>query len=187
MVAIEVERRLFTVDEYHRLIETGIFHEDERIELINGELVRMAPIGHEHAGQVKRLNRTLSRTFGDRVIVSVQDPVTLPDFAEPQPDIVLLRPRDDDYSRSNPTAADVLLLIEVADSSLAYDQQVKGLMYAQAGIADYWILNLVDSQLLVYRELSPTGYASVQTLSRGDSVTLLAFPELTVQVSDLLI
>ena len=186
-MAVEVERRLFTVDEYHQLIKTGIFHEDERIELINGELVRMAPIGHSHSGQVKRLNRTWGRTLGDRAIVSVQDPVTLPDFAEPEPDIMLLRPRDDDYSRANPTVADVLLIIEVADSSLAYDQQVKGLVYAQAGIPDYWIVNLVGEQLLVYREPTPTGYASVQTLNRGDSVTLLAFPDLTVNVSDILI
>ena len=124
------------------------------------------------------MNRTFGKSLGDSVIVSVQNPVTLPDFAEPQPDIMLLRPRDDDYSRSNPTAADVLLIIEVADSSLAYDQHVKGLTYAQAAIQDYWIINLVDSTLLVYREPTPTGYASVQTLGRGDSVTLLAFPDL---------
>ena len=186
-MAVEIERRLFTVDEYHRLIDTGIFHEDERIELINGELVRMAPIGHTHGGQVKRLNRTWGRLLGDRAIVSVQDPVTLPDFAEPQPDIMLLRPREDDYARSNPTAGDVLLIVEVADSSLVYDQQVKGLMFAQAGIADYWIVNLTAGQLLVYREPTPTGYGSVQTLGKGDTVTPLAFPDLTIQVSDLLI
>jgi Uma2 family endonuclease len=186
-MAVEVERRLFTVDEYHQMIETGIFHEDERIELINGELIRMVPVGHSHSGQVNRLNRTLGKALNDRVIVSVQNPVALPDFAEPQPDIMLLRPRDDDYSRSNPTAADVLLIIEVADSSFAYYQHVKGLMYAEAGIQDYWIVNLLDGQLLVYRQPTPTGYTLVQTLARGDSVTLLAFPDVTIQVSELLI
>ena len=186
-MAVEVERRLFTVDEYHQMIETGIFHEDERIELINGELVRMVPIGHSHSGQVNRLNRTFGRALNQSVLLSVQNPVTLPDFSEPQPDIMLLRPRDDDYSRSNPTAADVFLIIEVADSSLAYDQQVKGLTYAQASIQDYWIVDLVDGTLLVHRQPTPAGYTSVQTLSRGDSVTPLAFPELTLQVADLLI
>ena len=186
-MAVEVERRLLTVDDFNRMIEVGIFGEDERIELINGELIRMAPIEHGHGGQVKRSVRIFSRLVGERALLSVQDPVEMPDLAEPQPDVMLLRPRDDDYSRANPTAADVLLIIEVADTSLAYDQQVKGLIYAQAGVADYWIVNLVDGQLLVYREPTPTGYASVQTLGRGDSVTLLAFPDLTVNVSDILI
>jgi Uma2 family endonuclease len=186
-MAVEVERRLLTVEEFNQIIETGIFHEDERIELINGELIRMAPIGHSHGGQVKRSVRILSGSIGDRALLSVQDPVELPDLSEPQPDVMLLRPRDDDYSRSNPTATDVLLLIEVADTSLTYDRDVKGPMYAEAGIMDYWLLNIVDGQLLVFREPTPTGYASVQALGRGDSVTPLAFPDLTIQVSDLLI
>lgn len=186
-MAIEAERRLLTVDDFNRMIEACIFGEDERIELINGELIRMAPIGHGHGGQVKRSVRILSRLVGERALMSVQDPVEMPDLAEPQPDVALLRPRSDDYSHSNPTAADVLLLIEVADSSLEFDRQTKALMYAQAGIADYWIVNLVDEQLIVLREPTPDGYASVQTLGRDDSVTLLAFPDLTVAISDILI
>jgi Uma2 family endonuclease len=186
-VAVGVERRQITVDEFNHLIETGFFGPEERVELINGELITMAPIGHEHAGQVKRSVRVLGGLTGERALLSVQDPIELQFWGEPQPDVILLRPRADDYSRANPTAADVLLLIEVADSSLAHDRDVKGLMYAQAGIADYWIVNLVDEHLLIFREPTPTGYASVQTLTRGDSVTLQAFPDLTISVSDILI
>ena len=125
-MAVEVERRLLTVEDFNRMIEVGIFGEEERIELINGELIRMAPIGDGHGGQVNRLNRTLGKSVGDLALMSVQNPVELPNWGKPQPDIMVLRPRADDYSRSTPSAADVLLLIEVTDTSLVHDRDVKG-------------------------------------------------------------
>jgi Uma2 family endonuclease len=186
-VAIEAERRLITVDEFEHLIETGFFGPEERVELVNGEMITMPPIGDGHAGQVNRLIRVLGRQFASVGLLSVQNHIVLPVFGRPQPDVVVLRPRSDDYSRRGPRASDVLLLVEVSDSTLAYDRVTKGQMYAAAGIADYWIVDLVHRQLLVFREPTPEGYSTVQTLGDGDSIAPLAFPDATVAVSEPLI
>lgn len=186
-MTVEVERRLFTVDEINHLIETGFSGQDERYELINGELIRMAPIGSHHQGHVDGIGERFRELLGRRVSIRVRGPVELGGRQRPEPDMLLLRRREDHYVRALPTTADVLLLIEVSDSTLAFDRQTKALMYAQAGVTDYWIVNLGDEQLLVFREPTSTGYASVQTLDRGDSVTLLVFPDLTVDVGDILI
>jgi Uma2 family endonuclease len=130
--------------------------------------------------------RILIRELGERALLDVQNPIQIRPCGQPQPDLVVLRPRADDYTTSHPTAADVLLLIEIADSSLAHDRVRKGAVYAQAGIADYWILNLVDATLMVYRRPVDGTYRSEQVLGREDSVQPLAFPDVTIAVSEIL-
>jgi Uma2 family endonuclease len=176
----------FTVDEFQRMGEVGLFNEDDRVELIDGELIRMNPIGHGHAGRVKLLNHSLALQLGERAVVSVQDPIQIRPRGQPQPDLMVLRPRADFYSTSHPTAADVLLLIEVADSSVDYDLHTKAAIYAQAGIADYWVVDLVESRILVLRQPVDGEYRSVQTLGRGDVLQPLAFPDVLIPVSDIL-
>jgi Uma2 family endonuclease len=178
-------RRLFTSAEYHAMAEAGILSEDERVELIAGEIVRMAPIGSRHAGCVKRLNRGLSR-LGDRALVSVQDPIALGPSQEPEPDLALLRPREDDYTRSHPTPAEILLVIEVADFSLDYDRTVKIPLYAQAGIPEAWLVNLLQREIQVFRQPSDNGYREVGTLHPGDRLSPQAFPDFELRVEAIL-
>ncbi|MSP03311.1 MAG: Uma2 family endonuclease [Acetobacteraceae bacterium] len=138
-----VARRALTVAEYHRMGEAGILTKDDRVELIEGQLIAMSPIGSAHSGTVNTLTRLLVQVVGDRGVVAVQNPVQLDDRNEPQPDFSVLKPREDDYSLATPRPADVLLLIEVADSSLAYDRGFKKSLYAQHGVAEFWIVDLV--------------------------------------------
>jgi Uma2 family endonuclease len=183
---VPVERWRFTVDDFMLMGEVGIFKEGERVELIDGEVIRMNPIGFGHGGRVKRLNGTLSPLLAGRAIMSVQDPLQIRPRRQPQPDIMVLRPRADYYSTSHPVADDVLLIIEVSDSSLEYDRKTKAAVYAQAGIEDYWIINLIDMQLLVYRRPVDGIYRSIQVLTREDSIQPLAFPDVTIAVSEIL-
>jgi Uma2 family endonuclease len=176
----------FTVDEYHRMIDAGILHEDERVELIHGELVCSMPIGDRHAGCVNRLNFGLGTWFAGRTIVSVQNPVVLAD-SEPQPDIALLAPRQDFYSSGKPRPADVQLLIEVADSTFDDDRDVKGPLYAENAIPEYWIVNLNDDTVHVFRGPRSDGtWASDQQFTRGGTLTVAALPGVSVPVSDVL-
>src|ERR1043166_1075223 len=140
-MAIEVaaERRLFTRAEYHRMGEVGIFSEDDRVELIKGEIVKMSPIGRHHVAFVNNLNQLLVTRLAGRAIVSVQNPVVLSDDNEPQPDVTVLRPRSS--QQAQPAVAAVLLLIEVAQTSLRYDRVTKRPLYAEAGIPEYWIVD----------------------------------------------
>jgi Uma2 family endonuclease len=144
---MEVKRRRFTVHDYHRMGEAGILHEDDRVELIEGELVEMTAIGTRHFSCVNRLNRLLVMHVGDDAIVSVQNPVRLNEYNEPQPDLTVIRPRD--YLESLPKPEDVLLLIEVSDTTLAYDRGVKLPLYARAGIREVWIVDLLGETQLV--------------------------------------
>ena len=161
-----VARRALTVAEYHRMGEVGILTERDRVELIEGELIAMSPIGSEHAGTVNALNRLLVQAVGERGVVAVQNPVRLDDLSEPQPDFAVLKPRADDYRRATPRSADVLLIVEVADTSLAYDRDVKRSLYARHGVPEFWIVNLAANEVEVCR--APTGdqYASVSHVGR---------------------
>ena len=146
-------RYRFTVKEYHRMGEAGILPEDTRIELIAGDIVVREPIGSYHAGTVNRLNRLWTSNLGERAVVQVQNPVELTEEdSEVQPDVTLLRPRADFYTRGHPTPADVLLLIEVADSSLARDRRVKMPLYARAGIREAWLVDLIGDRGEVHRD-----------------------------------
>jgi Uma2 family endonuclease len=181
-----VERWRFTVDDFYRMGEVGILPPEARVELIDGEVIKMAPIGSHHNGSVVGLDEILREGLGRRVTISVQGPLRLERHWNPQPDVLVLKRRDDRYRNANPTAADVLLLIEVADATLAYDRDIKGPRYAQAGIVEYWIVDLTGDRLLVHRDPRDGAYRSVQILTREDTVSPLAFPELTIAVADIL-
>lgn len=179
-------RHRFTVDEYEEMIRSGILREDDRVELIHGEILEKTPVGDLHAACVNRSNRLLSRMVGDAAIVSIQNPIRLAD-SEPEPDIALLRPRDDFYASGRPTARDVLLVIEVSDTTLDFDRDVKGPLYADAGIGEYWIVNLNDHVIEVYR--GPTGersYSQSQRATAADILTPVSLPELRISVAEIL-
>jgi Uma2 family endonuclease len=183
---VVLARRRFSVDEYDRMIEAGILQEDEHVELLGGEIVCMAPIGISHANLVSFLLNWFARRLPEAFHIRVQDPIRLPPKSEPEPDIAIVRGPVGSYSHAHPGPADVLLLIEVADSSLAYDRDVKGPLYAAAGIPDYWLLDLASEQLLVHREPKRGRYTTVEALHRGASVPPLAFPELALPLDELL-
>jgi len=180
----EVTRRRFTVHDYHRMGEAGILHEDDRVELIEGEIVEMAAIGTRHFVCVNQLNRLLVRGVGDGAIVSVQNPVRLDEHSEPQPDLTVLRVRD--YRESLPGPEDVLLLIEVSDTTLAYDRNVKLPLYARAGIPEVWIVDLTGE--VIERHIGPSGdsYRHVERARRGEEIRSSALPELSFGVEAVL-
>jgi hypothetical protein len=179
-------RRRFTVDEYHRMGETGILPEDSRLELICGDIVLREPIGAYHAGTVNGLARLFMSRLGNRAIVSVQNPVLFPqEDTELQPDVALLRPRDDLYRTRHPEAADVLLLIEVADTTLRLDRRVKMPLYARVRVQEVWLLDLTTQRLEVCREPLGDRFGSVRILGRGQRVAPAAFGDFSVDVADL--
>ena len=174
--------RPFTVDEYHRMAEAGILRPDERVELIDGRIVAMNPIGSPHAWCVSRLTRVLARR--DDVLVNVQNPIRLDDRSEPEPDLIVLRletPTD-----RHPRPEHVLLVIEVADTSLAYDRGTKAPLYARHGIPELWIADLGGQRVEVHREPSPTGYGLVRVFGRGEVVAPAFAPDFAVEVDALL-
>jgi Uma2 family endonuclease len=179
-----VERRRFTVHEYHRMAEAGILHEDDRVELIGGEVMEMNPIGGRHATCVRKLNRILSRQVGDEVFLDIQNPIRLSESHEPQPDLAIIRARD--YGDSLPTPEDVLLLIEVSDASLAYDKSVKLPLYARFGIPEVWILDLNSGTVERHTEPSESGYRLIRRAGKGESVESEAVSGLSVKVDDIL-
>jgi Uma2 family endonuclease len=160
---------LFTVEEYHRMAEAGLF-EGQRVELIYGKIVDMSPSKSDHAGIVKRIHNIFREILDKNHIISVQDPIHIDDRSEPEPDIAILQYREDYYTQSHPTPKETLLVIEVANSSLEKDQKVKLPLYAKAGIPEVWIVNLQDHQLEQYREPSEQGYSSIRILRSKDSV-----------------
>jgi Uma2 family endonuclease len=177
----------FDVAEYEEMIEHGILTEEDHVELIHGEILQKMTVGDRHAACVKRLNRILSRVAGDHAIVSIQDPIRLFDSV-PEPDVALLRPRADFYATAKPVAEDVLLVIEVADSSLDFDREVKLPLYARAGIPEFWLVNLVDDTLEFHSDPSPDGtYAHCNVLSADGLVATSLLPGiLTFTVREIL-
>ena len=184
-MAIQLEKRHFTVDEYHRMGETGILHEDDRIELLEGEIVKMSPIGIRHVACVNRLTMLLTGRLGDSAIVSVQNPVVLSDISAPQPDIAVLRRREDFYANSYITPADVMLLIEVADTSIGYDRAYKIPLYAKAGIAEVWLVDLQAGVVTSYNQPTPSGYKVVIQAQGSRALTSQSISTLSVSVSDI--
>jgi Uma2 family endonuclease len=180
------ELRLFTVQEYARLIEAGILGEDERLELLEGRIVRMSPKGIRHAAANDRASKCFMKHLGSRVIVRNQNPIHLNESSEPEPDLVLAAPQEKEYFDHHPTPQEVLLLIEIADSSLHVDRATKSRLYATAGIIQYCVLNLKVGELEDYREPDAEGYRSKQTYTADQSFSLEAFPEVTIKVSELL-
>lgn len=177
----------FTVDDYHRMAEAGILGEDDRVELIDGEIVQTSPIGAQHAGTTKKLIRPLTRTLGDTAMVSAQDPVRLADDTEPQPDISVLRPRADFYTASLPVPAEVLLLVEVADTSLLADRQVKIPRYARAGIPEVWLVDLANRRIERHTGPATEGYTDVAIIGEGESLPSSVLPAVVIRATDLLV
>lgn len=182
----EIAKRLFTVEEYYRMAEAGILPEDDRVELVDGEIVRMSPIGRRHAVCVNRAATFFIRSFGVGAVVQSQGPLRLSNWTEPQPDVLVFKPRDDFYARKQPAAADVLLLLEVAESSLSYDLQAKLPRYAAAGIPEVWIADLRNDVLKVHRAPAGSSYTTVLEFRPGETVAPEAFPQASFSVNELL-
>ena len=181
--------RHFTIDEYHRMIEVGILGENERVELIDGRIMRMSPIGSQHAAYVSFLNRKL-RAVEEEFIVRIQDPIILDDETEPQPDVAIVKFRANAYADSHPRAEDVLLLVEVADTSLEEDRLIKLPRYADSGIPEVWIFNLIEDIVEVYLEPitlanGVPGYRKRTDFGIGESPSPEAFPNLRIEIPKL--
>lgn len=166
-----VPKYKISVDNYHKMAETGILKPEDRVELINGEIYQMSPINSLHAGSVNLINAFLSQ-FNQSFLVSIQNPIIINEYSEPEPDIALLKVRADFYTTSNPVASEVLWVIEVSDSTLRYDQTIKKELYAQAEIPEYWIINLVDHCIEVYNQLEDQVYQKSQIYRQGDQVSV---------------
>jgi Uma2 family endonuclease len=176
----QLAKHWITVDEYERMGEAGIFRSNSRLELLEGEIYEMSPIGSHHAACVSFLGNLLSRQLGDKLIVRTQDPIRLNDFSEPQPDIALLRWRDDFYRHAHPVPADVLLVIEVADTTVESDRRVKIPLYARAAIKEVWLVNLPAEQIEIYAEPAGDAYQIVQQVKHGEEARAHSIPELVV-------
>lgn len=181
-MAVIVERRRFTVDEYYRMAEAGILTEDDRVELLEGEVLQMPPIGSHHAGCVGRIDRIFQQLLGNRAIVWVQNPVRLDAYNEPQPDVALLRLRDDFYTTGHPGPGDVLLIVEVAETTASYDRSLKVPLYARFGIPEVWLVDLNAETVEVYRGPSAGGYQDVRPLGRSETLSPTAFPDVATPV-----
>ena len=178
-------RHLLTTHDFHKMGEVGIFSEDDRIELIEGELIDMAPIGSLHAGTVMRLTSLFTKILAGRAILSPQNPVLLAKQSEPQPDIAILRNRTDFYTNSHPAPEDVLLLIEVADATLRYDRDVKIPLYARHGIPEVWLVDLNARNLEIYRQPTRRGYRELLRPENSESVALSLLPGVLIALADL--
>ncbi len=176
----------FTVADYHRMAAAGILDEDSRVELIRGQIVDMAPIGAPHLNMVNRLTRLLPAILGDLGVLSVQNPVRLDDGSEPQPDVAVLKPRPEEYETATPRAADVLLVIEVAETSLDDDRAVKAPLYAGSGIPEYWIVNIVDRVVEVYRQPENGRYLQTRRVGADGMLDVLMVQGNALPATDLL-
>jgi Uma2 family endonuclease len=185
LATVELRRRRFTVDEYYRMAEVGILGPDDRVELIEGEIIEMTPIGLRHALCVAGLNSRLVRGVGDRAAAWTPNPVRLFPDSEPEPDVVLIRGPLSRYTQ-HPGPADVLLLIEVADTSYRFDRYVKLPLYSRAGVPEVWIVDLTHEVVEVFLQPSASGYASAQRFERDATVAPLAFPDVALAVADIL-
>lgn len=168
------------------MAQAGILAEDDRLELIDGDLIDMTPIGSRHAGAVKRLASLLGGAVRGTAIVSVQDPIQLDRYSQPQPDLALLRPRADFYAQSHPQPADVLLVVEVAEASLDYDRDVKVPLYARHGVPEVWLLDVAGRCMTVYRAPGPDGYGQQRRITRAEPISPALLPAAVVDLTDLL-
>jgi Uma2 family endonuclease len=182
MMATEIARRAFSVYDYARMREGGILTEDDRVELIDGDIRLMSPSGPQHAAVVSKIVKYLTAQLGDRAIVSPQNPVRLSDYSEPQPDVAVLLYRDDFYAQAHPGASDILILIEVSDSTLAYDRGEKIPRYAAAGVPEVWIVDLAQQMVEQYTAPSRGQYTRVSRLFPGDTITSPTLPGLSLAV-----
>ncbi len=181
-----IQRKTFTTEEYQRMAETGILKEEDRVELINGEIISMAAIGSFHAACVNRLNQLFTRAFRDSAVTAIQNPVTISKTSEPEPDLALLKPRPDFYAANHPTPEDVYLIIEVADTSVEYDRGFKLPLYARAAIKEVWIVDLHKACIEAHSNPSERGYRMIRKFYRGDVIAPPSFPEKVFPVNEIL-
>lgn len=177
--------RRFTSAEWRAIVEAGVFPEDERLELIAGEIVSMTPIGTRHAYCLALFARLLSRVLDDSYLVWTQSPITLEDGQQPQPDIAILKPRDDSYAKSLPRPEDIALVIEIADSSLRLDREVKAPIYARAGIRETWIVDLAGNVVETLSEPMSGRYAHRDFIDRGGVLRPVALPQIRLAAKDI--
>jgi len=183
---VQITRHSFTVAEYERMGQVGIFSEDDRVELVCGEIVEMSPIGEPHAACVGRLTQIITLLLLRSAIVWVQNPIVLDDYSEPQPDVAVLKPRADFYGQAHPRPEDVLLVIEVSDTTLKYDRLVKAPLYARAGIPEVWVVNLADELVEAYVDPAEGAYRTTTTYARGEEVQSRSLAALRVSVAEIL-
>ncbi len=179
-----VKLRSWTVAEYHQMINTGILASHDRVELLNGEIIHMSPQLPPHSSTTQNSDEFLKVLLGDRASIRVQLPITL-SHSEPEPDLAIVRRRTDMYSAAHPSAADVFLIVEVSFTTLDFDRTTKAQIYGQAGIEDYWVLDVASRQLYVLRNPTSQGYGSELVLQEVDRISPLAFPNLTINVAQL--
>lgn len=182
-MSVEIVRRHFNVTEYYRMAAAGVFSEDDRLELIEGEIIEMNPIGSRHAACVGRLTEFLGQSISCAAIVWIQNPVQINDYSEPLPDVALLKRRDDFYAQANPRPSDVLLIIEVADSSVEYDRDIKIPLYAAAVIPEVWLVNLPEETIEIYTQPVGDAYRESRIVKRGESVASKSIPTLILDAN----
>lgn len=184
-MTIQLSKRLINVEEYHLMIKAGILTEQDHVELVNGEILNRTPIGSKHVAVVNRINAIINQLIGKNAIVSIQNPVRINEISEPEPDIVILKPDEHFYANQLATAQDTLLIIEVSDSTIDYDREVKLPIYASAGVPEYWIVNLEDNLIEAYHQPNGDVY-KFKEIARGEEELSAHALELTVSVKDIL-
>ena len=185
-MSLRMPKRAFTVEEYDQMVATGILTEDDRLELIEGEIIEMAAVGKRRASCVNLLAESLTEQSNRRFIVSAQNPIQISDLSEPEPDIALLIRREDFYRRQTPRAEDVLLVVEVSDSSLEHDRRTKLPAYALAGIPEFWLVNLVEERIEIYTQPAEGKYTQVVHITSGDKLISATIPDLALDADALL-
>ena len=185
-MTVQLVRRKFTVEQYHKMVESGILTEDDRVELIRGEIIDMSPIGTKHAACVNRLVNLLVQLLGKGVILAAQNPVALNNNSEPQPDVALLKPRDDFYATAHPQPQDIFLLIEVSDSTVMYDREEKIPLYAEANIIEVWLVDINEQIVEVYQQPTAARYQLMQKFAGGQSLSIKALSDIHITINEIL-
>jgi Uma2 family endonuclease len=183
---LAAELRSLTVQDYHRMVESGILAADERVELIDGQLFKIAAKGTAHSAAATRIERTLSQRLGDRVLLRFQAPIQLNDLSEPEPDVAIVKLNPLDYEDHHPTPAEIFWLIEVADTTLKRDRELKAPAYGRSQLQEYWILDLQERHLFVFQEPIATGYTSEQVLSEQEAIAPLAVSDCPINIQEFL-
>ena len=178
---VQLKKRLVSVQEYHKMLEVGILKEDDRVELINGEIIYMSPKGGKHSACLSRITEIFPVVLAGKVIIRIQDPIDCSPYSEPEPDIVLAKRRMDHYESGHPGAEDILVVMEVADSSLAIDRKTKLALYATSNIQEYWVINLQDLEIEVYKEPKGDHYALRRIYSLDEAIPLPMGKHIQVQ------